>query len=69
VFGGEEASRYRHGMAPADDSELNLMEGHEMRNGTCIRYLLYVGALISAAPYSSGTSGAVAPLAFLYLPL
>lgn len=40
------------------------------RNGTCTRYLLYDGALITAAPYSSGTSAAVgAALVFLYLPL
>lgn len=41
------------------------------RNGACTRYLLYGGALITAAPYSSGTSaaGARAALVFLYLPL
>lgn len=39
------------------------------RNGTCTRYLLYGGALITAAPYSSGTSVAGTALAFLYLPL
>jgi len=39
------------------------------RNGTCTRYLLYGGALITAAPYSSGTSAAGTAVAFLYLPL
>lgn len=38
-----------------------------MRNGTCTRYLLYGGVLITAAPYSSGTSAVGTTLVFLYL--